>query len=88
MAHCHQELKQWDEAIALYGQMMASVPAYAGEGLLAIAYTQEKAGRKEQAIKFFKQVCSRFPKTAYGSEAHARLNNVYKITVTLGGAKD
>ena len=88
MADCHRHLKQWDEAIALYGQMMASVPAYAAEGLLAIAYTQEQAERKELAIKFFKQVCSRFPKTPQGSDAHARLNDKYKISVTLGGAKD
>jgi hypothetical protein len=33
-------------------------------------------------------VCDRYPKTPHGSEAHARLNNVYKIPVTLGGAKD
>ena len=88
MAQCNRQLKQYDEAIALYAQIMGGHPASASEALLQIAYTQEQAGRKEPAIKTFKQVCDRYPKTAHGSEAHSHLNTVYKIAVTLGGAKD
>jgi len=33
-------------------------------------------------------VCKRFPKNQYASQAHAHLQTKYKITVTLGGAKD
>jgi tetratricopeptide (TPR) repeat protein len=88
MAYAHRQLKQFDEAISLYAQVLASHPPSASQALIQIAYTQEQAGRKELAIKTFKQVCDRYPKTGQGSEAHAHLNNVYKITVTLGGAKD
>ena len=46
------------------------------------------ANAKEAAIKAFKTVCDRYPKTQEGSTAHEHLNRVYKISVTLGGAKD
>ncbi len=88
MAYCNRQLKQFNEAISLYGQIMAGHPPSASEALLQIGYTHELAGRKEMAIKTFKQVCDRYPKSSHGSEAHSHLNSVYKIAVTLGGAKD
>jgi tetratricopeptide (TPR) repeat protein len=88
MAMCHRQLKQWDEAIALYVQIVAGHQQTASWAALQIAYTQEQADRKEAAIKAFKQVCDRYPKTQEGSTAHEHLNRVYKISVTLGGAKD
>ena len=56
--------------------------------LLQIGYTHEQAGAKEKAIQSFQQVCKRFPKDGHASTAHAYLQDKYKITVTLGGAKD
>jgi tetratricopeptide (TPR) repeat protein len=88
MAMCNRQLKQYDEAITLYQQIMAGHAPTASWALLQIAYTQEQAGRAEPAIKSFKQVCDRYPKTTEGSTAHEHLNRVYKISVTLGGAKD
>lgn len=88
MAAAYRQLKKYDEAISLYKQIMAASQPHASWSLLQIGYTQEEAGRKEEAIKIFKQICDKFPKTGEGSTAHARLNEVYKIPVTLGGAKD
>lgn len=88
MAHANRQLKQYDEAITLYRQIMSGHEASASWALLQIGYTHEQAGKKEDAIKSFKLVCDRFPKTSEGSTAHAHLNQAYKITVTLGGAKD
>ena len=88
MAAANRQLKQHNEAIALYRQVIAASPPNAPSALLQIAYTQEEAGKKEDAIKTLKQICDKFPKTGEGSAAHTRLNNVYKIPVTLGGAKD
>jgi len=88
MAQCHRNLKQFDEAIVLYGQILAGHPASAPDALFQIGKTHEEANRTELAIKTFKQVCDRYPKTTQGSTAHAHLNNHYKISVTLGGAKD
>jgi tetratricopeptide (TPR) repeat protein len=88
MANAYRQLKKYDEAISLYRQIMASSPPHASGSLLQIGYTQEEAGKKEDAIKTFKQLCDKYPKTGEGSTAHARLNEVYKIPVTLGGAKD
>lgn len=88
MATCNRQLKQYDEAILLYRQIIAAKQEWGSWGLLQIAYTQEEAGRKEPAIKTFQQVCERFPKTGEASTAHVHLNNKYKINVTLGGAKD
>lgn len=88
MAMCQRELKQYDEAIALYQQIMGGHAPSASWALLQIAYTHEQASRTEPAIKAFKLVCDRYPKTAEGSTAHEHLNRVYKISVTLGGAKD
>ena len=88
MATAQRKLKQYDEAITLYRQIMAGYTSEAPQALLQIAYTQEEAERKEPAIKTFKQVCDRFPKNGEASRAHAHLNEKYKITVTLGGAKD
>jgi tetratricopeptide (TPR) repeat protein len=88
MASANRQLKQYDEAIALYRQIIAASAPHASSALLQIAYTQEEAGKKEDAIKTLKMICDKFPKTGEGSTAHTRLNDVYKIPVTLGGAKD
>jgi TolA-binding protein len=88
MANAYRNLKKHDEAIGLYRQIIAASQPHASWALLQIGYTQEEAGKKEDAIKTFKQVCDKYPKTGEGSLAHARLNEVYKIPVTLGGAKD
>ena len=88
MAHANRQLKQYDEAVTLYQQVIAGSAPHAPAAFLQIAYTQEEAGKKEDAIKTLKQICDKFPKTGEGSAAHTRLNDVYKIPVTLGGAKD
>lgn len=88
MAMANRHLKQWDDAIALYRQIMAGSPPHASKAMMDIAHTEEDAGRTDAAIKSFKIVCDKFPKSAEGSKAHAHLNQKYKITVTLGGAKD
>lgn len=87
MAWCHRALKQWNEAIVLYRQVM-SHQGSAPQALLNIGYTYEQAGKKESAIKSFQQVCKRYPKTGQASRAHAHLQTKYKISVTLGGAKE
>jgi TolA-binding protein len=88
MAWANRQLKQYDEAIALYRQVIAASAPHAPAALLQIAYTQEEAGKKEDAIKTLKTICDKYPKEREGSTAHTRLNDVYKIPVTLGGAKD
>lgn len=88
MAAAHRQLKQYDEAIGLYRQIMAASPPHASAALFQVAATYEQAGKTEDAIKTYKQVCDKFPKTGEGSQAHAHLNEKYKIPVTLGGAKD
>jgi TolA-binding protein len=88
MATCNRNLKKYDEAITLYRQVMGGSKDLASWALLEIARTYEEAGKKDDAIKTFKLVCDRFPKSGEGSWSHAHLNDVYKISVTLGGAKD
>jgi tetratricopeptide (TPR) repeat protein len=88
MAYCNRQLKQYKEAVGLYGQIMGGDPKMAPWALLQIAYTQEEAGKKDLAIQALQQVCKRFPKNSYASQAHARLQDKYKISVTLGGAND
>jgi tetratricopeptide (TPR) repeat protein len=88
MAYCHRRLKQYKEAIGLYGQVMGASPKSAPLALIQIAYTQEEAGKKDLAIQALQQVCKRFPKNSYASQAHARLQDKYKISVTLGGATE
>lgn len=88
MATCNRRLKKYSEAIVLYQQIMTGHPRSASWALLQIGYTQEEAGKKEAAIKSFKSVCARFPKSGEASTAHVRLNDKYKIRITLGGAKD
>ena len=84
---CHRRLKQYKEAVILYNQIIGGAPSSAPWALLQIGYTRETAGQREQAIKTFQQVCKRFPKKGEASRAHAHLQNKYKISVTLGGAK-
>lgn len=88
MATANRRLKKYDEAITLYRQIAAGSAPHVSWSLFEIAITQEEAGKKEDAIKTLKQICDKFPKSSEGSQAHARLNDVYKIPVTLGGAKD
>lgn len=87
MASCHRALKQWDEAIGLYRQLMIYEREAPG-AMLEIARTQEQAERKESAIVTYQQVCKKFPKSGEASTAHAHLQNKYEISVTLGGATD
>ncbi|MBP87760.1 MAG: hypothetical protein CMJ64_13730 [Planctomycetaceae bacterium] len=88
MAGCHRALKEYGEAVILYNQIVGGAPKTAPWAMLQIGYTNEQAGKKESAIKAFQQVCKNFPKDRYASQAHAHLQTKYKITVTLGGAKD
>ncbi len=90
MAAAHRHLKEYNEAITLYQQIIASSMSkdLSGQMYMEISRTQEEAGKKEDAIKTLKHVCDKFAKTGSGSQAHARLNEVYKIPVTLGGDKD
>lgn len=88
MAGCHRALGEWDQALALYHEIAVAHEPSAPWAMLQVAYTQEQAGRKEQAIRGFQQVCRRFPKTPQASEAHAHLQTAYKITTTLGGATE
>lgn len=87
MAMCHRHLKEWTQAIQLYGQAKAD-DGSGPEALIQIAYTYEAAGQKENAIKTFQLTCRTHPKTSQASRAHAHLQTQYDITVTLGGAKD
>lgn len=87
MAWCHRRLQQPKEAIILYNQV-ASDQGSAPWALLQIAYTREEAGEKELAIQAFQLVCKRFPKDGHASQAHAHLQQKYKISITLGGATD
>ncbi|MBC8356761.1 MAG: tetratricopeptide repeat protein [Planctomycetes bacterium] len=88
MAACHRAMKDFGEAVILYNQVVGGAPNSAPWAMLQIGYTQEQAGKKEAAIRAFQQVCKNFPKDRYASQAHAHLQTKYKITVTLGGAKD
>lgn len=88
MASCYRQLKQYHEAIGLYTQIVGAYEQAAPSALLQIGYTQEQDGKSEAAIATLQQVCKRFPKTSEAAQAHQHLNNKYKITVTLGGAKD
>ncbi len=88
MADCHRHMKQYGEAVILYGQIVAGSPAAAPAALLQIGFTHEQAGDKDKAISAFQQVCKKFPTDSHASQAHAHLQTKYKINVTLGGAKD
>ena len=88
MAACHRRLKQHSEAVILYNQIAGGHKPSAPWALLQVGYTQEEAGQKDKAIASFKQVCKLFPKDAHASQAHAHLQNKYKLSVTLGGTKD
>lgn len=87
MASCHRRLKEYSEAVALYSQIAGGDKNSAPWALLQIGFTEEDAGNQEKAIAAFKAVCKRFPKDQYASQAHAHLQNKYKLSVTLGGAK-
>jgi tetratricopeptide (TPR) repeat protein len=87
MARCHRKLKQYSEAITLYGQAKAD-QASAPDAALEIGYTHEEDGKTEAAIKAFQQTCKGYPTSSQASQAHAHLQDKYKITVTLGGAKE
>ncbi len=88
MAQAHRHLKEYNEAIGLYNQIIAASKDHASGALFQIAKTHEEAGKKEDAIKVFKQVCDQYANSGEASQAHAHLNQVYKITVTKGGAKN
>lgn len=88
MAGCHRALKEYNEAVLLYNQIVGADANSAPWALLQIGYTREEAGQKEPAIQTFQQVCKRYPKDGHASIAHAHLQSKYKISITLGGAKD
>ncbi len=85
MAACHRALKEYNEAVLLYLQIVGGHQDWAPQAQLQVGYTYEEAAKKELAIKAFQAVCSRYPKSGQASEAHAHLENKYKIN-TGGGA--
>ncbi|MBI1374614.1 MAG: tetratricopeptide repeat protein [Phycisphaera sp.] len=87
MASCQRRLKQYNEALVLYNQVLSD-NGTAPQAMLEIGYTYEQAGDKEKAIKGFQRVCKAFPTSGQASRAHAHLQSEYKITITLGGSKD
>jgi tetratricopeptide (TPR) repeat protein len=87
MASCHRRLKQYKEALILYHQARADRGS-APDASIHIAYTYEEYDQKENAIKWFQQTCKLYPKHSRASQAHAHLQNKYKISVTLGGANE
>lgn len=87
MAWCHRQLKEWNEAVILYGQVTSSVPD-APWALYQIAQVREASGDNEAAIKAYQTVCKKFPKDGHAAQAHAHLQTKYKINVTLGGAAE
>jgi tetratricopeptide (TPR) repeat protein len=87
IAQCHRDLKEWDEAVLMYKQE-GTYKGYESHAMYSVAQTYEMAGRKEAAIKSFQEVCRRYPKTEHASNAHAHLQNEYKISATLGGATE
>jgi TolA-binding protein len=90
MAHCRQQLKQYEEARVLYGQIMTGTQDdnTASRALYEIAQTYESETKPEQAITTFQRVCKLFPKTSYASNAHTRLQDKYGISITLGGVTE
>ena len=58
---------------------------WAPHSTLQIGYTYEEAGEKEKAIKSLQLVCKRYPTSADASQAHAYLQDKYKINQTFGG---
>lgn len=87
MAICHRALKEYNEAVGLYNQSIGAFPDSAPSSTYQKGLTYEEQGKKELAIKTLQQVCKQFPKDSHASVAHARLQDVFKITVTLGGDK-
>ena len=88
MAGCHRALKEYKEALILYGQIIGGSESLAPWAQLQIGYTFEQMQSTEMAIKAFQLCCKKYPKASYASTAHAHLQNKYKISVTLGGATD
>jgi tetratricopeptide (TPR) repeat protein len=86
MADCHLRLKQYKEALVLYGQIRQGHEALAPWAQLQIGYTYERLKATEPAIKAFQLCCKKYPTASSASKAHAHLQNKYKISVTLGGA--
>lgn len=84
MAQCHRALKETKEAILLY-QQIAAEKTWASHATLQIGYTHEEAGDKEKCIKSLQLVCKRYPKSPDASQAHAYLQDKYKINQTFGG---
>ena len=88
MAGCHRALKEYKEALILYGQIIGGSESMAPWAQLQIGYTYEQMVSTELAIKAFQKCCKEYPKASYASTAHAHLQNKYKISVTLGGGTD
>lgn len=88
MAMCYRRLKQYNEALGLYGQVIGAYPSSAPSAQYNIGSTYEQMNKKESAIRAFRVVCKNWPTSGNASRAHAHLQNKYKISVTLGGAKE
>lgn len=87
MASCHRALKDYGEALLVYGGIIRTDKNAAPQAQLESARTFEEQGLKEKAILAFQKVCKDYPTSGPASTAHAHLQTNYKITVTLGGAK-
>ena len=87
MAKCHRKLEEYNEALILYKQALATESA-ASDATIAIGYTYEEQSNKNNAIKWFQRTCKLFPRSRNASKAHSHLQKKYGISVTLGGSKE
>ena len=87
MAKCHRKLEEYNEALILYKQALATESA-ASDATIAIGYTYEEQSNKNNAIKWFQRTCKLFPRSRNASKAHSHLQKEYGISVTLGGSKE
>lgn len=90
IAECYSAMNQFKEATGIYAQIIASYESEAPAAMWSLGHVHEAAGKPESAIKTFQEMCKRYHKKSahYASLAHQRLNDKYKITVTLGGGKE
>ncbi len=90
VSDCQWTQKNFPEVRNLCSQIMTAgrSPSESAKALYTIGRAYEEEGKTKPAIETFQKVCKLFPQTSEASTAHSRLQDKYKITITLGGVAE
>lgn len=86
-ADCYRRMKDYEKGIKTLAEIIGFFEVQAPEAQLRIAQYFEQWGKPDLAVRAYKAVCDKYPRSHQSQRAHDTLEMKYKIPYTGGGVK-